>query len=99
MARIEHDFRQTFARMAPQAVISRVELASLLSTSEGAISQMVYRGELPQTAFPGKRRSCWFVADIRAWLDSLSRPAEKLSTSAASLPKKGRPRLSTAGTE
>jgi hypothetical protein len=40
MARIDSDFRQTFAKMASQAVISRAELASFLSTTEGAISQI-----------------------------------------------------------
>lgn len=65
------NFRLAFAKMAPQAIVSRSELAELLCTTEGAISQMIYRGELPVTAFPGKRRTCWFVSDIRHWLDEL----------------------------
>lgn len=72
MTKIDAHFRQAFSRMAPQAVITREELAALLATSAGAISQMTYRGELPPTAFPGKRRACWFVKDIRDWLDTLS---------------------------
>jgi predicted DNA-binding transcriptional regulator AlpA len=69
LAKIDVNFRQAFSRMAPQALINRDELASLLATTSGAISQMAYRGELPPKAFPEKRRACWFVADIRAWLD------------------------------
>lgn len=83
--------------MAPQAIISRAELAALLNTTEGAVSQMAYRGELPMTAFPTKRRACWFVADIRIWLDAI---AHARSTAAAThgpgtSAKTGRPRLAT----
>jgi len=67
--KVDNEFRQAFTRMAPQAVITRDELAALLATTVGAVSQMAYRGELPPTAFPAKRRACWFVSDIRAWLD------------------------------
>lgn len=96
MARIETDFRQSFGKMAPQAIISRAELAALLNTSEGAVSQMAYRGELPATAFPEKRRACWFVSDIRQWLDALANSRGKdLSTQSNELIKKGRPRHST----
>ncbi len=91
-----NDFRQSFKSMAPQAIISRSELAMLLSTSSSAVSQMAYRGELPQTAFPAKRRACWFVSDIRNWLEELSNnrlssPANHVNTSS----KIGRPRIST----
>jgi|SRR5450830_16190 len=96
MAKIETDFRQAFGKMAPQAVISRAELAALLSTTEGAVSQMAYREELPKKAFPEKRRACWFVADIRRWLDE--KAGNRLPSTAAvsqnELPKTGRPRLS-----
>lgn len=68
MKKANEDFRVVFARMADEAVIDRSELATLLATTPGAVTQMVYRDELPPTAFPGKRRSCWFVKDIRAWL-------------------------------
>jgi hypothetical protein len=68
----ESDFRATFATMASQAIIDRAELALLLSTSAGAISQMAYRGELPIRAFPHTRRACWFVEDIRRWLDQMA---------------------------
>ena len=64
------DFRVTFARMADQAIVTRTELAELLATTPGALSQMVYRGELPATAFPHKRRACWYARDIRQWLDA-----------------------------
>lgn len=69
MIKTTRDIRVAFATMAPQAVITRDELAELLATTTGAVSQMAYRGELPPTAFPGKRRACWFVRDVRAWLD------------------------------
>lgn len=70
MAKTDNEFRQAFARMAPQAIINRDELAALLATTIGAVTQMAYRGELPPTAFPAKRRACWFVEDIRGWLDN-----------------------------
>lgn len=95
----QSDFRETFAKMAAQAIISRAELASLLSTSMGAISQMAYRGELPATAFPNKRRACWFVGDIRIWLDEFATNRNRLGESAkveptfAPKPRIGRPRL------
>jgi hypothetical protein len=66
---MHNDFRVAFAKMADQAIVNRVELAELLGTSPGALSQMAYRGELPLTAFPEKRRAVWFVRDIRKWLD------------------------------
>ena len=68
MNKPQQDFRTTFGQLAPEAIISRNELAVLLSTTPAAVSQMTYRGELPQTAFPKKRRACWFVRDIRNWL-------------------------------
>jgi len=52
MIKTTRDIRVAFATMAPQAVITRDELAALLATTTGAVSQMVYRGELPPTAFP-----------------------------------------------
>ena len=55
--------------MADQAILCRSELAQLLATTDGAISQMAFKGELPATAFPEKRRACWFVGDIRKWLE------------------------------
>jgi hypothetical protein len=97
----ECSFRESFAAMASQAIINRAELASLLSTSIGAISQMGYRGELPQTAFPSKRRACWFVGDIRSWLEEMARsrpiPLGELNATSASKTGQriGRPRLST----
>jgi hypothetical protein len=99
MAKAE-DFRLAFGKMAPQAIISRSELASLLSTTDGAISQMAYRGELPTTAFPKKRRACWFVSDIRHWLDMLAESRNSESFSSTTTPsgaKTGRPRLSAQG--
>jgi hypothetical protein len=66
------DFRINFARLAPQAIVTRAELAALLSTSVGAISQMGWRGELPPTAFQSKRRAVWFAGEIRRWLDDLT---------------------------
>lgn len=97
MTKIHTDFRQVFGKMAPQAIISRSELAALLNTTEGAISQMTYRGELPTTAFPTKRRACWFVADIRTWLDAVAntRVVVPLSGATTTQTKTGRPRLPT----
>ena len=101
MAKIEADFRQRFGQMAPQAIISRSELANLLCITEGAISQMTYRDELPDFAFPEKRRACWFVADIREWLDErrqqnkTPKNGPENSTHQLSKPRKiGRPRRS-----
>jgi|GEM_PF-2780769 len=101
MTKVDAQFRQAFSRMAPQAIITRDELATLLATSAGAISQMAYRGELPTTAFPGKRRACWFVKDIRSWLDRMAAEREadesiintpKTAQNATRTRKTGRPR-------
>lgn len=100
MGAINSDFRQAFGQMAPQAIISRVELAVLLSTTEGAVSQMSFRGELPATAFPGKRRACWFVSDIRSWLDRISASRATVAGKSDNMPavrKIGRPRLPAIG--
>jgi hypothetical protein len=96
MAKSNTDFRQAFGRMAPQAIISRSELASLLNTTDGAVSQMAYRGELPKKAFPTKRKACWFVLDIRAWLDTISGDPRSniLLENTSNTVKIGRPRLS-----
>jgi hypothetical protein len=93
----DNEFRQAFTRMAPQAVITRDELAALLATTVGAVSQMAYRGELPPTAFPAKRRACWFVSDIRAWLDDAvtRRASEPVPEPASVRPRIGRPRHAT----
>jgi len=93
---LTRDFRVTFARMADQAIINRHELAELLSTSPEAVSQMGYRGELPMTAFPEKRKACWFAADIRTWLDAAAarRQLATASVPVAIVQRPGRPRLS-----
>jgi hypothetical protein len=96
MRKLDSDFRQAFERMAPQAVINRDELAALLATTVGAVTQMAYRGELPATAFPAKRRACWFVSDIRAWLDDAAARRGKddaVVHASAQKPRNGRPRL------
>lgn len=64
----EMDFRVQFGKMPGNAVISRTELAQLLCTTPGSISQLAYRGLLPKRAFPNLRRACWFVSDVRDWL-------------------------------
>jgi len=94
MGKIDNDFRATFGRMAAEAVITRAELAALLATTEGAVTQMAYKGELPQTAFPAKRRAVWFVADIRRWLAEMAarRGTERVEGE-ASIRRTGRPRL------
>jgi len=86
------DFRVSFALMAPQSIISGEELAILLATSKAAVAQMSYRGELPQKAFPKKRRACWFVRDIRSWLDDQKNCAVTPKSSPESDKKWGRPR-------
>ncbi|MCS6473748.1 hypothetical protein NYD60_16400 [Burkholderia thailandensis] len=100
MAKIDHEFRQVFAGMAPQAIINRDELAALLATTVGAVTQMAYRGELPPTAFPAKRRACWFVGDIREWLDDAASRRTKdgvVAHESVQKPRAGRPRLPTNG--
>lgn len=83
MTKEKEDFREAFARMASEAVMSRHELALLLATTPGAVTQMAYRGELPATAFPEKRRACWFVGDIRGWLNEMA--SKRVSLVSASL--------------
>lgn len=63
------DIRERFASMDPLAILSKEEFAGLLATTPGALGQMQYLDELPETAFPQKRRACWFVRDVRAWLE------------------------------
>jgi len=83
--------------MADQAIITRAELAELLATSQGAISQMAYKGELPQLAFPGKRRACWFTKDIREWLNRIATDAKPTASASEPLTQTriGRRRLPT----
>jgi hypothetical protein len=100
MAKVNNEFRQIFAGMAPQAIINRDELAALLATTVGAVTQMAYRGELPPTAFPTKRRACWFVGDIREWLDDAAarrRTDDVVAHENAQKPRIGRPRLPANG--
>jgi hypothetical protein len=97
MAKNDNEIRQAFARMASQAIINRDELAALLATTAGAITQMTYRGELPPTAFPAKRRACWFVGDIREWLDGAASERQRMQTQAPNASTEariGRPRHS-----
>lgn len=68
----DQDFRTAFALMDPRAIISREELAMLLCRSPNAISVMAHRGKLPRCAFPSERKACWFVGDVRKWLDELA---------------------------
>jgi len=91
---LTRDFRVTFARMADQAIINRHELAELLSMSPEAVSQMGYRGELPVTAFPEKRKACWFVADIRTWLNAAAARRQLPVPDTIRSERRGRPRLS-----
>lgn len=81
-----NDFRTTFGEMDDLAIITLHELAELLGTTSTAVSQLGYRGELPQRAFLGKQKSraCWFVGDIRRWLTQI---ATSRSTSAGTPPK------------
>lgn len=94
------DFREAFDGMSPHAVVTRTELAALLSTSIGAVSQMAYRGELPVKAFPLKRRACWFAGDIRIWLENFLVKRNCVGGSHCLSPiidkqsRRGRPRLS-----
>jgi hypothetical protein len=89
------DFRVRFSRMDRQAIVTKDELAALLAVSARAVQQMAYRGELPEVAFPNKRRSCWFVGDIRAWLDeaAMKRANSQATTRQEGVkPRIGRPR-------
>lgn len=89
------DFRVIFAMLPPDALVSRSELAELLCTSPGAISQMIFRKQLPKTAFPGNRRSRWFVQDIRIWLNEQRSPSppKPNGISDSNHKRAGRPRL------
>ena len=100
MKNIQTDFRVAFARMADQAIVTRDELAELLGTTPAGLSQMNYRGELPTTAFPEKRKACWFARDIRAWLDAAAEARTNVSSilSAPNTIRRGRPRMPTSET-
>jgi predicted DNA-binding transcriptional regulator AlpA len=87
------DFRERFSVMAPEALITRKELAELLCTSIGAISQMIYKNELPQTAFATKRRTVWQVQVIRSWLNNQSNQVHETEMSSHNNGRRlGRPR-------
>lgn len=100
MRNVQTDFRVVFARMADQAIVTRDELAELLGTTPAGLSQMNYRGELPTTAFPEKRKACWFARDIRAWLDAAAGARTKAASilSPPSVVRRGRPRMPTSMT-
>ncbi len=66
--KIRADIRERLQLLDPLAILTKEELAELLATTPAAVGQMQYQKELPVTAFPGKRRACWFVRDVRAWL-------------------------------
>lgn len=97
MKQSNEDFRRKFDGMSDLAIVNRKELAELLCKTPGAVSNMAYRGLLPETAFPDARTAAWFVKDIREWLIKLaSRPVA--NSSEANEPKRGtatlgRPRL------
>ncbi|KJJ99207.1 hypothetical protein UB44_13790 [Burkholderiaceae bacterium 26] len=90
----DQDFRAAFALMDPRAIISREELAALLCRSPAAVSLMAHRGKLPRRAFPGERKACWFVGDVRDWLDELAsdQPATAGQVEDMSERRVGRPR-------
>lgn len=97
MAATVTDIRERFERMAPEALLVVDELAQLLCTTRSGIWQMAHRRELPPTAFPGKRRSVWFVGDIRNWLKQSSASRTAVETDREIVksvaPRSGRPRL------
>jgi predicted DNA-binding transcriptional regulator AlpA len=91
MEKYEHDIRTQFDAMADWAVITKEELACLLATTEGAISQMAFKNELPRTAFPTTRRAAWFVKDIKQWLEQVA--ASRTTDSSPEKMKSSRERL------
>lgn len=90
----EQDFRVAFDQMAPGAVIGREELAALLNRTPAAISLLGHRGRLPRKAFPNERKACWFVRDVRNWLDELANSRPAASQEETSERHVGRPRKS-----
>ncbi|MGN8064922.1 hypothetical protein ACTJK4_25010 [Ralstonia sp. 22111] len=91
----DQDFRAAFATMDSRAVISREELALLLCRSPAAVSLMDHRGKLPRRAFPTERKACWFVGDVRDWLDELA-SSQAATNQSEQAPERrvGRPRKS-----
>ncbi|WP_157139423.1 helix-turn-helix transcriptional regulator [Achromobacter piechaudii] len=96
MTNTPDDFRERFGRMAPEAIVNAEEVAQLLATTKGALRQMIHRRELPPTAFPEKRRTCWLVSDIRQWLQRKGggqRTVDLSPKSSQAKSKVGRPRM------
>jgi hypothetical protein len=62
------DFRAIFAQMDAAALIDSRELALLIRTSAKNIAVMKSRGQLPETAFPGRKINRWRVGVVRNWL-------------------------------
>jgi hypothetical protein len=68
------DFRVLFAKMDAAALIDSRELGLLICTSAKNISVMKCRGQLPATAFPGRKLNRWRVGVVRNWLQAEEQP-------------------------
>jgi predicted DNA-binding transcriptional regulator AlpA len=74
---VTEDFRVTFARLDPSALISPKEFACLLGIKQGAFYERNSKGKLPQPAMTEHRCVRWRAGDVREWLNSLNSAAQR----------------------
>jgi len=92
------DFRESFSRYDPIALIGPAEFAALIGITVNAFRQRDFLGEFPQPVMRGNRCVRWRVADVREWLQGLQpqqkRSVAKVDANGISKPRRGRKRQS-----
>lgn len=74
---VTEDFRVTFARLDPSALISPKEYACLLGIKLGAFYERNSKGKLPRPALIEHRCVRWRAGDVRDWLNGLNPVAQR----------------------
>lgn len=74
---VTEDFRVTFARLDPSALISPKEFACLLGIKPGAFYQRNTQGEFPRPAMSRNRCVRWRAGDVREWLNGLNAAGQR----------------------
>jgi predicted DNA-binding transcriptional regulator AlpA len=92
------DFRESFSRYDPLALIGPAEFAALIGITVGAFRQRDMLGEFPPAVMRGNRCVRWRVSDVREWLQGLQpqekRHVAKLDGNGMPKPRRGRKRQS-----
>lgn len=74
---VVEDFRVTFARLDPSALISPKEFACLLGIKLGAFYERNSKGKLPRPAMAKHRCVRWRAGEVREWLNELNSVARR----------------------